>query len=111
MSDRNQQQPLSLGQPIGLEFVRQLLQTERVERVYATYRNPQSELLLAITEPRLLLAVGHYRRGTDRHCHERNPQDGGTPLHNQLRVLHKGAMQPERVCGNSMQNNCCTIFR
>jgi len=41
-----------LGQ-VGLEFVRQLLQTERVERVYATYRNPQSELL-AITEPRLL---------------------------------------------------------
>jgi len=23
----------------------------------------------------------------------------------------QGAMQPERVCGNSMQNNCCTIFR
>lgn len=40
------------GQGIGLEFVRQLLQTDRYDRVYATYRNPQSALL-AIADPRL----------------------------------------------------------
>jgi len=49
MSDRNPTTALIVGAAgIGLEFVP--LQTERVERVYATYRNPQSELL-AISEP------------------------------------------------------------
>lgn len=38
------------GQGIGLEFVQQLL--PRVDRLYATYRNPQSDLL-TLTEPRL----------------------------------------------------------
>ena len=33
------------GQGIGLEFVRQLLQGNRVDRLYATYRNPQTDLL------------------------------------------------------------------
>ncbi len=40
------------GQGIGLGFVRQLLQNDRVDRLYATYRDPQSALL-AITDPRL----------------------------------------------------------
>lgn len=40
------------GQGIGLAFVRQLLQDDRLQRLYATYRNPQSELL-AIADPRL----------------------------------------------------------
>lgn len=54
MVDRNPTTALIVGasQGIGLEFVRQLLQTDHIDRVYATYRHPQSELL-AIAEPRL----------------------------------------------------------
>ena len=40
------------GQGIGLEFVRQLLQSDRYDRLYATYRNPQTALL-AIEDGRL----------------------------------------------------------
>ena len=40
------------GQGIGLGFVQQLLQNEQVDRLYATYRDPQSSLL-AITDQRL----------------------------------------------------------
>lgn len=40
------------GQGIGLEFVRQLLESEQCDRLYATYRNPHSKLL-EITDSRL----------------------------------------------------------
>lgn len=40
------------SQGIGLEFVRHLLRTNRVDRLYATYRQPNTELL-AIADPRL----------------------------------------------------------
>jgi NAD(P)-dependent dehydrogenase (short-subunit alcohol dehydrogenase family) len=40
------------GQGIGLGFVQQLLQHDRVDRLYATYRDPAAELL-TIADPRL----------------------------------------------------------
>lgn len=40
------------GKGIGLEFVRQFLQTHRCDRVYATYRNPNSELF-SLSDSRL----------------------------------------------------------
>lgn len=54
MADSNPTTAFIVGasQGIGLEFVHQLLQTDRINRIYATYRNPQSKLL-EIAEPRL----------------------------------------------------------
>jgi NAD(P)-dependent dehydrogenase (short-subunit alcohol dehydrogenase family) len=54
MSDGHPRSALVVGagQGIGLGFVRQLLQSERVDRLYATYRDPESALL-AIVDPRL----------------------------------------------------------
>ncbi len=40
------------GQGIGLEFVRQLLATDRYDRIYTTYRTSKAELS-AIADPRL----------------------------------------------------------
>jgi NAD(P)-dependent dehydrogenase (short-subunit alcohol dehydrogenase family) len=86
------------GQGIGLEFVRQFLDTSRCDRLYATYRQPQSELL-AIADPRL-------------HCLPLDITDPAqmTTVINQIQaetpalhavincvgVLHAGEMQPEK---------------
>ncbi len=42
---RNAALVVGAGQGIGLEFVRQLLQSKQFDRVYATHRNPESKLL------------------------------------------------------------------
>jgi NAD(P)-dependent dehydrogenase (short-subunit alcohol dehydrogenase family) len=54
MSNRQTQAALVVGagQGIGLGFVEQLLRSGRVDRLYATYRHPESALL-AMIDPRL----------------------------------------------------------
>jgi NAD(P)-dependent dehydrogenase (short-subunit alcohol dehydrogenase family) len=73
-SDRNPTTALIVGasQGIGLEFVRQLLQSARADRVYATYRNPQSELLAIGDCSSAVPTNGHYRRSEDCHCRARH---------------------------------------
>lgn len=86
------------GRGIGLEFVRQFLQGDRVDRLYATYRNPKSELL-TLSDSRL-------------HCLEMDVTDEAQiaaaiqtikadtfSLHNVINcvgILHEGTMQPEK---------------
>ena len=100
MSDRNSTTALIVGasQGIGLEFVRQLLQTDRVDRVYATYRNPQSELL-AIAEPRLRCLPLDITEEAQIATVMKEIQTETAALHyiiNCVGVLHQGAMQPEK---------------
>lgn len=100
MSDRNPTTALIVGasQGIGLEFVRQLLQTDRVDRVYATYRNPQSELL-AIAEPRLRCLPLDITQEAQIATVMKEIQTETAALHyiiNCVGVLHQGAMQPEK---------------
>ena len=100
MSDRNPTTALIVGasQGIGLEFVRQLLQTDRVDRVYATYRNPQSELL-AIADPRLRYLPLDITQEAQIATVMKEIQTETAALHymiNCVGVLHQGAMQPEK---------------
>lgn len=100
MSDRNPTTALIVGasQGIGLEFVRQLLQTDRVDRVYATYRNPQSELL-AIADPRLRCLPLDITQEAQISTVMKEIQTETAALHyiiNCVGVLHQGAMQPEK---------------
>lgn len=100
MSDRNPITALIVGasQGIGLEFVRQLLQTDRVERVYATYRNPQSELL-AIAEPRLRCLPLDITEEAQIATVMKEIQTETAAIHyliNCVGILHEGTMQPEK---------------
>ncbi len=100
MSDRNPTTALIVGasQGIGLEFVRQLLQTDRVDRLYATYRNPHSELL-AIAEPRLRCLPLDITQEAQIATFMKEIQTETAALHyiiNCVGVLHQGAMQPEK---------------
>ena len=96
--DRQTALIVGAGQGIGLEFVRQLLTSDRVDRIYATYRSPSLELG-ALTDSRL-------------HCFQMDITDElqiaavvekiqteTSALHtiiNCVGVLHDGAMQPEK---------------
>ncbi len=86
------------GQGIGLEFVRQLLQDQRIDRLYATYRRPPSDLL-AIADPRLrCLPMDITNEGQIANV-VRDIQTETTALHwviNCVGVLHDGTMQPEK---------------
>ncbi|MBW4659334.1 MAG: SDR family NAD(P)-dependent oxidoreductase [Drouetiella hepatica Uher 2000/2452] len=86
------------GQGIGLGFVQQMLQTDRPQRIYATYRNPQSELLtlddsrlqclpMDITEEIQIAAVVEKIRSEVKGLHT---------VINCVGVLHDGTMQPEK---------------
>lgn len=86
------------SQGIGLEFVRQFLQTNRVDLVYATYRNPQSELL-AISDPRLRCLPMDITEEAQIKTVVQKIQTETAALHyviNCVGVLHEGAMQPEK---------------
>jgi NAD(P)-dependent dehydrogenase (short-subunit alcohol dehydrogenase family) len=86
------------GRGIGLEFVRQFLKTSQVDRLYATYRNPDSELLaiahsalrclsMDITEEAQIAAV------------VQKIQAETSVLHvviNCVGWLHEGSLQPEK---------------
>ncbi len=86
------------GQGIGLEFVRQLLQENRVDRVYATYRKPQSDLL-AIVDPRLRCLPMDITEDAQIAAVIQDIQTETAVLHsviNCVGVLHEGTMQPEK---------------
>ncbi len=99
-SDRNPTTALIVGasQGIGLEFVRQLLQSARADRVYATYRNPQSELL-AIGDSRLRCLPMDITEEAKIATVVQDIKAETSALHyviNCVGVLHEGAMQPEK---------------
>ena len=100
MVDRNPTTALIVGasQGIGLEFVRQLLQTNRVEHIYATYRSTQSELL-AIADPRLRCLPMDITEEAQIAAlvQEIQTETAALPyVINCVGVLHEGAMQPEK---------------
>jgi NAD(P)-dependent dehydrogenase (short-subunit alcohol dehydrogenase family) len=86
------------SQGIGLEFVRQFLESDRVACVYATYRNPQSELL-TISDSRLRCLPLDITEEAQIATVVKEIQTETTALHyviNCVGVLHEGAMQPEK---------------
>jgi NAD(P)-dependent dehydrogenase (short-subunit alcohol dehydrogenase family) len=86
------------SQGIGLAFVQQLLQTNRVDRLYATYRSPQAELL-AIADSRLCCLPMDITSETQIAAAVKNIQAETKALHlviNCVGVLHEGTMQPEK---------------
>ena len=100
MVDGNPTTALIVGasQGIGLEFVRQLLETDRVDRIYATYRNPQSELL-ALADPRLHCLPMDITVEPQIATVVQEIQTQTAALHyaiNCVGVLHEGAVQPEK---------------
>jgi len=100
MSDRPSKAALIVGagQGIGLEFVQQLLQANRVDRLYATYRNPQSELL-AIDDARLRCLPMDITNEAQIATVIKDIQTETAALHtviNCVGLLHDGSMQPEK---------------
>ena len=86
------------GQGIGLEFVRQLLQSNQVDRLYATYRKPQAALL-AIDDPRLHCLSMDLTDEAQIAAVVKDIQIETAALHwviNCVGVLHDGTMQPEK---------------
>ena len=99
-SDRHFTTALIVGasQGIGLEFVRQFLQSNRAERIYATYRHPQSELL-TIADPRLRCFPMDITEEAQIASVVKEIQTETKALHyviNCVGVLHDGEMQPEK---------------
>lgn len=84
------------GQGIGLEFVRQLL--PRFDRLYATYRNPQSELL-RLTDARLRCLKMDITEEAQISAAIQQIQVETPALHfviNCVGMLHDGPLQPEK---------------
>jgi NAD(P)-dependent dehydrogenase (short-subunit alcohol dehydrogenase family) len=89
---------IGAGQGIGLGFVRQFLQENRVDRLYATYRNPQSELL-AIADPRLKPLPLDITDETQIADTIQTIKSDTSTLHtviNCVGILHDDSMQPEK---------------
>lgn len=86
------------GRGIGLEFVNQLLKGDRADRVYATYRNPESELL-SVTDSRLRclpLEITHEEQIATAVEKIKIETAALHTVINCIGVLHEGAMQPEK---------------
>ncbi|MBM0743053.1 SDR family NAD(P)-dependent oxidoreductase [Phormidium sp. CLA17] len=86
------------GQGIGLGFVRQLLEGDRVNCLYATYRNVDSELL-QIDDPRLHCLALDIMDEAQIAAVVQKIQAETSALHhviNCVGVLHDGTMQPEK---------------
>nr|WP_245939736.1 SDR family NAD(P)-dependent oxidoreductase [Stenomitos frigidus] len=100
VSDRSPQNALIVGagQGIGLAFVRHLLQSNPVDRLYATYRNPQSELR-SIDDARLHCLPMDLTDETQIAAVVKDIQTETPALHlviNCVGLLHDGTMQPEK---------------
>jgi NAD(P)-dependent dehydrogenase (short-subunit alcohol dehydrogenase family) len=86
------------GQGIGLEFVHQFLQTDRCDRLYATYRNPDSALL-TISDPRLCcLQMDITEEGQIAAAVQKIQTEMSSvqTVINCVGLLHEGALQPEK---------------
>lgn len=95
---RNTALVVGAGQGIGLEFVRQLLKSERFDRIYATHRNPHSKLL-DITDPRLCCFSMDIVEEAQIAKVASSIQTETASLQfviNCVGLLHDGAMQPEK---------------
>jgi NAD(P)-dependent dehydrogenase (short-subunit alcohol dehydrogenase family) len=88
------------GQGIGLGFVRQLLDRDEIQLVYATYRQIASATeLLAISDPRLRCFQMDITNEAQIAAVIQNIQAETNMLHyviNSVGVLHEGEMQPEK---------------
>jgi NAD(P)-dependent dehydrogenase (short-subunit alcohol dehydrogenase family) len=86
------------GQGIGLGFVQQLLKSDRITQLYATYRDPQSPLL-SLTDSRLrCLPLDITQESQISHLTETIKTEVGQ-LHtiiNTVGILHDREMQPEK---------------
>lgn len=86
------------SQGIGLEFVRQFLQTNRVDRVFATYRQPESTLL-SMNDPRLQCLPMDITDESQIATGVQKIKDESSKLHyviNCVGILHEETMQPEK---------------
>jgi NAD(P)-dependent dehydrogenase (short-subunit alcohol dehydrogenase family) len=98
MSDSKSALIVGAGQGIGLEFVRQFLHGDRIDRLYATYRNPESELL-TIVDPRLRCFAMDITVESQIETVIQFIKAETTALHyviNCVGILHEGTMQPEK---------------
>ena len=101
------------GQGIGLEFVRQFLLDHRVDRLYATYRNPQSELL-AIADSRLQCLAMEITDESQIAAVIEKIQAETPTLHyviNCVGVLHDATMQPEKSLRHLNAENLLRYFQ
>jgi NAD(P)-dependent dehydrogenase (short-subunit alcohol dehydrogenase family) len=86
------------SQGIGLEFVRQFLQDDRCDRLYATYRNPNSRLL-ALSDSRLCclpLDITNEAQIAEVVQTIQAETPALQQVINCVGLLHDGAMQPEK---------------
>ncbi len=101
------------SQGIGLEFVRQFLQANRVDRLYATYRNPQSDLV-TLNDPRLqYLAMDITEEEQIATAIEKIKAET-TKLHyviNCVGILHDATMQPEKSLRHLNTENLLRYFQ
>ena len=88
------------GRGIGLGFVRQILATDDIDRLYATYRQLESATeLLAITDRRLHCLQMDITDESQIAATIKQIQSETTKLHymiNCIGILHDGEMQPEK---------------
>jgi NAD(P)-dependent dehydrogenase (short-subunit alcohol dehydrogenase family) len=86
------------GQGIGLGFVRRFLESDRADKLYATYRDPQSPLL-QISDPRLHCLPMDITDEAQIEAIAQTIKTEATKLYtviNCIGVLHDGEMQPEK---------------
>ncbi len=96
--DRQTALIVGAGQGIGLEFVRQLLNSDRIGCIYATYRSPSLELG-ALADSRLHRFQMDITDELQIAAVVQKIQTETSALHtiiNCVGVLHDGAMQPEK---------------
>ncbi|KAM3098472.1 SDR family NAD(P)-dependent oxidoreductase [Phormidesmis sp. 146-35] len=101
------------GQGIGLEFVRQLLQRDRADLLYATYRNPESNLL-ALQDSRLRCLPMDITDESQIASVIQKIQTETTTLElvvNCVGVLHTETMQPEKSLRHINSEQLLDYFR
>jgi NAD(P)-dependent dehydrogenase (short-subunit alcohol dehydrogenase family) len=101
------------GQGIGLEFVKQFLSTNRADRLYATYRNPKSDLV-TIADPRLRCLPMDITDETQIADAIAEIQTETSALHyviNCVGILHDSIMQPEKSLRQINAENLLRYFQ
>lgn len=101
------------GQGIGLEFVKQFLSTNRADRLYATYRNPKSDLV-TIADPRLRCLPMDITDETQIADAIAEIQTETSALHyviNCVGILHDSTMQPEKSLRQINAENLLRYFQ